>query len=870
MISSQQFTGKTDVVPILDSPLYQRPVIAGKFLFLSEEKFWIRGTTYGTFRHDLDSGGFPRPDVLESDFALMAASGFNTIRTYTVPPRSFLDAAQRHGLHVMVGLAWEQHICFLDDGAGSKAIEKKVRTEVQACAKHPAILCYSIGNEIPASVVRWHGKKQMERHLERLYRIAKDEDPTGLVTYVNYPTTEYLELPFLDLVCFNVYLESQEPLEAYLRRLHNISGDRPLVLAEIGLDSRRHGEQKQAKVLQWQVRTAFSEGCAGVFVFAWTDEWHRGGHDIEDWDFGLTDRDRRPKPALLAVKHAFTELPVTPKLQWPRISVVVCSYNGAHIIRDCMEGLKRLDYPNYEVIVVNDGSTDRTSDIAAEYGVRVITTKNRGLSSARNIGMDAATGEIIAYTDDDARPDPHWLTYLACTFMRTQHAAVGGPNIAPPGDGLIADCVANAPGGPIHVLLSDEEAEHLPGCNLAIRKTCLQSIGGFDPQFRAAGDDVDVCWRLQQKGLTLGFNPAAMVWHHRRNSVRRYWKQQKGYGKAEALLEKKWPEKYNILCSVSWFGRIYGKGFWSTGDTKNRIYHGTWGTAPFQSLYHRAPSYCGSLPQIPEWYYIILVLGLLSGLSIVWRPLIVAAPLLALAAGASILPAITNACRGSFSPTPASGSRRFKIKTLTAFLHLLQPLARFCGRLPHGLTPWRRQGIEGMAMPLPQRLTLWAERGRLSTEWLHALESALRAQCAVVIRGGHYDGWDLQIRNGTFGAVRLLMAVEEHGGGRQLVRIKLWPKASVLTITIPAILAGLSILAGLDHAWTASTILAGAGLLVALRTIQDCAAPTFLILQELALLDPQSPLRTSRPRRTPFFARDLEPDSDVSLNMSDS
>src|SRR5260221_10124466 len=60
-----------------------------------------------------------------------------------------------------------------------------------------------------------------------------------------------------------------------------------------------------------------------------------------------------------------------------------------------------------------------------------------------------------------------------------------------------------------------------------------------------AGDDVDVCWRLQQRGWTLGFSPAAMVWHHRRNSVRAYWRQQKNYAKAEALLEKKWPEKYN-------------------------------------------------------------------------------------------------------------------------------------------------------------------------------------------------------------------------------------------------------------------------------------------------------------------------------------
>jgi hypothetical protein len=134
--------------------------------------------------------------------------------------------------------------------------------------------------------------------------------------------------------------------------------------------------------------------------------------------------------------------------------------------------------------------------------------------------MEAATGEIIAYTDDDTRADPQWLSYLAVVFMRTDHAGVGGPNIAPPGDGFVADAVTNAPGGPIHVLLSDREAEHIPGCNMAFRKVCLRELGGFDPQFRAAGDDVDVCWRLQARGWTLGFCPAAMVWHHRRTSVR--------------------------------------------------------------------------------------------------------------------------------------------------------------------------------------------------------------------------------------------------------------------------------------------------------------------------------------------------------------
>ena len=63
-------------------------------------------------------------------------------------------------------------------------------------------------------------------------------------------------------------------------------------------------------------------------------------------------------------------------------------------------------------------------------------------------------------------------------------------------------------------------AEHIPGCNMAFRKSRLHEIGGFDPQFRKAGDDVDVCWRLQQQGFKLGFSPAGFVWHFRRATAR--------------------------------------------------------------------------------------------------------------------------------------------------------------------------------------------------------------------------------------------------------------------------------------------------------------------------------------------------------------
>src|SRR5436305_4397460 len=639
-----------------------RPHVGGKFIYLGDQKLYVRGVTYGTLHPTTDGTEYHDPERVERDFAQMAANGLNAVRTYTVPPRWLLDTAQRHGLRVMVGLPWEQHVAFLDDKTRARSIEERVRAGVRACAGHPAVLCYTIGNEIPAPMVRWYGHRRVARFLKRLYQAAKAEDPDGLVTYVNYPSTEYLQLPFVDFVCFNVYLESQERLEAYLARLQNMAGERPLVLAEIGLDSRRNGVEAQARALDWQVRTTFASGCAGAFVFAWTDEWYWGGQDIEDWDFGLTDRERRPKPALAAVREAYATVPFPRELLWPRVSVVVCTYNGARTLGECLDGLAQLAYPDYEVIVVDDGSTDGTAALTQEYDVRLITTENRGLSAARNTGLAAATGEIIAYLDDDARPDPHWLTYLAASFLRTTHAAVGGPNIPPPDDGPIAQCVANAPGGPMHVLLSDQEAEHIPGCNMALRADCLRAIGGFDPQYGSAGDDVDVCWRLQQRGWTLGFSPAAMVWHRRRNSVRTYWKQQKNYGKAEALLERKWPEKYNALGHLRWIGRLYGRGLTvPLGLSRWHIYQGMWGSAPFQSLYQPAPNTLWQLTLMPEWYLVILALAGLSLLSLLWPPLLLALPLLVLALGMPLVQAAFSATHASFTVAPRARSAQLKL-----------------------------------------------------------------------------------------------------------------------------------------------------------------------------------------------------------------
>lgn len=797
--------------------------VRGKFLFMGRRKLFLRGVTYGTFCPNPDGEDVPSRATVARDFQMMVSNGINAVRTYTPPPIWLLDLAQRYQLHILVGLPWEEHVTFLDDKQRADAIVERVRNQVRACLGHPAILGFTIGNEIPAPIVRWHGARAIERFLQRLYRAVKAEATRALVTYVNYPSTEYLELPFLDFVSFNVYLESPDSFSAYLARLQNLALDRPLVLAEIGLDSRRNGQDGQADALGWQLRAGFAGGIAGAFVFAWTDDWHRGGHDVDDWDFGLTDRHRRAKPALSAVRGAFAAAPFPAARSWPRVSVVVCSYNGAATIGECLYGLRQLDYPDYEVIVVDDGSRLPLAPIASAFGFRTITTPNLGLSHARNVGLEAATGEIIAYIDDDARPDPHWLTYLAATFATGKYVGVGGPNVPPPDQRFVEDCVANAPGGPVHVLLSDSEAEHIPGCNMAFLTSKLREVGGFDPQFKAAGDDVDVCWRVQAHGGRLGFSASALVWHRRRDSIRAYWRQQLGYGAAEALLARKWPEKYNHAGHLTWTGRLYGLGLprsltWPRG----RIYQGPGGSAPFQSLYQPATGFFWSLPLMPEWYVVIAVLAGLTALGFAWMPMFLAGPLLVVAIGALLAQAVIGARKGLFQRSPSTRIARPAQRVVTTLLYLIQPLARLCGRWRHGLVPWRRSNARVLALPRSGATKLWSEDWRSTTHWLSSLEGALRRTRVQVQRGGAYDRWDFEAHDGILAAARAQIVVEEHGGGRQLVRVRWWPVYSTSVLVVVPLLTALAGAAARGRSLGVSALFAFFAAALMLRASHEC------------------------------------------------
>jgi GT2 family glycosyltransferase len=770
-----------------------RLTIDGKFFARDGCRFRIHGVTYGPFAPDAVGDPFPPLNRVSDDFARMRDVGVNTVRTYHLPPTWFLDRAEEDGVGVLVDVPWPRHLCFLDSREAQVEARRAVRAAAQRGRGRSAVLAYSIGNEIPTSIVRWHGARRVERFLAELTDVAKQADPDGLVTYANYPSTEYLDLPFLDFDTFNVYLHDPAAFRRYLFRIHHLAGDRPVLLGELGMDSLRHGELAQADHLQGHVRVALAAGAAGAVVFAWTDDWYTGGHQIEDWAFGITAADRSPKAAYHSLREAFGRTPAALLDRAPRVSVVVCTYNGGATLDQCLRSLVGLDYPDYEVIVVDDGSNDQTAAVLAKHpSVRVIRQSNRGLSVARNVGLAAATGEVVAYTDSDCYADPDWLALLVGQLERSGASAVGGPNLTPD-DGWLAGCVADAPGQPTHVLEGDQTAEHVPGCNMAFRKEALVALNGFDPIYRKAGDDVDVCWRLQQSGRWITFAPGAFVWHHRRQTPRTFFRQQAGYGEAEALLRFKHPDRFNRFGDGKWRGVLYGASLRGLRLGGPIIYRGTFGTGLFQCLYQRGPAHWLMLPSTLEWH---AAAGLVALAGTTWWPLLaLAGLLLLLSVGVAVAQAVA-----------LPGDRGVGTRAVVAGLCYAQPLVRSWKRYrtrlmstPALYRPEDRTAPGQLRLPLTGRMTLgyWSDSGdsgRGRAEFLDRLVTRLdRQRWEKVIDSGWSD-WDVELGCHPWAVLQVCTTQEDHGGRRHLIRVRYRVCPSgLLWLAIGTALAGLAV-----------------------------------------------------------------------------
>lgn len=787
--------------------LEKRIRVDGRFFRAGRNKFHLRGVAYGPFAPNSKGEPVGEKNEVLHDFSLIRELGANLLRVYFVPPKWFMDLAAEHELRLFIDVPWNQTVCFLDRPELIRQSIEAVRKAAVECGHHPAVFALSVANEFPPDIVRWSGATAVADHIDRLVREVKEVAPQCLCTFGNFPTTEFLVPNEVDFVCFNVYLHDGAAFDNYLARLHMLADVKPLVIGEVGVDSLREGQQRQADILKNLTRLAFARATAGVVVFRFTDSWHKDGQSVEDWEFGLTTRDRRPKPAFFAVQEVFRAAPYFIHHRQPKVSVIVAAYNAAKTLPACLDSLAQLNYPDYEVILVDDGSTDATADIAAQHpNVRYIKhPTNLGLSVARNTGIAAATGEIVAFTDADCRVDEDWLHYLVGTLVEGAYAGVGGHNLLPPDDSAVAAVVQASPGVPTHVMLTDKIAEHIPGCNMAFWRSALIEVGCFDPIFQRAGDDVDICWRLQQHGFQLGFSPGAFVWHYRRSTVSDYLRQQRGYGEAEALLDHKHPEKFGPFGHSIWRGQIYGARKVGITTRHPVIYRGRYGAALFQRLYPAPYSLAVMLLTSIEYHAFVTVPLLLLSLIFTWAvPLALVS--VALSAGVCI-------AAGAQAQIPRA-KKRFWSRPLVALLFALHPIvrgwARYRGRLLLRRTKLGDlETLESISRKqqhrIPRELAYIAPPGFLRQEFLDAILCRLGREGFAARTDTGWGDFDIEVYGGPWSRLHLVTASEYWPGGGQSIRCRLRPRttlaANVAGFFICALMVVLVALAAKGHNW---------------------------------------------------------------------
>lgn len=292
---------------------------------------------------------------------------------------------------------------------------------------------------------------------------------------------------------------------------------------------------------------------------------------------------------------------------------------------------------------------------------------------------------------------------------------------------------------------------------------------------------------------------------------------------------------------MTWGGQLYGNGVTlPLVFPRGRIYHGVWGTALFQSMYQQPLGLWRSLPLMPEWYMGVGSLLLIAIPSILWPPLlVVVTTLLAASIGIPLLQALVTAKHATLHHLKLRD--RWRCRAAIAAMHIVQPITRLLGRLGCGLTPWRRGKFRYTGMPRLRHHQFWSERWHATTDLLAKLETTLVRMGARTARGGDFDPWDIQVCGGMVGHVRVLLTVEEHGGGRLMIRLRSWPKVQPPVVALMGLFVGLALLAMVMGNAPAAFAMSIVPVALGIRCVVDCASATAAYLEAI---DPMKELES--------------------------
>jgi len=237
-------------------------------------------------------------------------------------------------------------------------------------------------------------------------------------------------------------------------------------------------------------------------------------------------------------------------MEYPFVSVIVGIRNEEKFIEECIESLLKLDYPSdrYEIIIVDGMSSDKTQELVHKYPVKLLLNDKKNVAAARNLGVENAIGDIVAFTDGDCKVDSQWLKILVHEMLNAPYDVVcfGGPNLIFENDPVFGRVVGYSQetflgsGGSAQSKNSTKKhyVSSLPNCNAMYKKSVIQEVGYFDERF-LIGQDGDLNYRIGKKGHKFLYVPEAQVLHHRRGTLYSFSVRMFKYGMWMAELFKK-------------------------------------------------------------------------------------------------------------------------------------------------------------------------------------------------------------------------------------------------------------------------------------------------------------------------------------------
>ncbi len=229
----------------------------------------------------------------------------------------------------------------------------------------------------------------------------------------------------------------------------------------------------------------------------------------------------------------------------PTATVIVPAFNSQNTISLCIESLLSQDYPSHliEIIVVDDGSTDRTVEIAQKYNIKIISQKNSGPATARNAGIKEATADIVLFTDADCRPDHDWVRKMLAAFRDSEVVAVKGAYRTVQQE-VVARFVQYEYQEKYQWMSGFANIDFIDTYSAGFRKQALLDIGGYDESFRLPSvEDQELSFRLAACGYKMVFQPEATVKHLHSDSFWKYAKKKFKIGYYKAFLLGKHPNK---------------------------------------------------------------------------------------------------------------------------------------------------------------------------------------------------------------------------------------------------------------------------------------------------------------------------------------